>query len=350
MGAHLAAYYTGGSQSAFLGQFNLIVFVAAVFYGLSGGLISGLCAGCITLGLVLLHPAGLWEDLRDLIPYFLTTGVLTGYLSSKLRDWFAAYRESEALRSAQALDAERNLAERELANAIQTAALPALPDQVAGVEAAVEVQFASEVGGDFYHFLASDGKAGFAVGDVSGKGLPAALTATSIVHVLPLLEPLQHPLRCLKAVNELLINRLPDGSFVTMVLAEIDPSRMCLRLWSAGHPPAIIWRAATRAMQEARRSAPLLGVMADWNAAVEEIPLEPGDTVVLYTDGLSEARTPSNAFFETEGIGRVLANCADCAPSQVAAALIDEVRQWGPPRDDVTVLVARCPIPPESGG
>jgi hypothetical protein len=123
----IASLETGSSQSPFLGQFYLIIFAAALFYGFAGGAVVGAVSALITTILAIVRPAGLWEDVRDLVPYFLVTGAYTGYLVARVRAWFTQYQESAARERDREIQAEAGRRDLELARSIQAAALPAAP-------------------------------------------------------------------------------------------------------------------------------------------------------------------------------------------------------------------------------
>jgi hypothetical protein len=337
----VAAYYTGGSRSVFLGQYYLIIFAGGLFFGLRGGLVCGAAAALIAVVLTQQHPESIWADLRDVVPYFLISGAFTGYLVSQMRTWFERYNNSLASRRAQDLEAERVRSEMALARVMQEAALPASVPIVPGVQLASRHEFAGAVGGDFYLYLPGERQLGLLVGDVSGKGMPAALVATSAAHLIPWLAPLDNPARALSHLNRDLGARLPPDAFVTLVLATIDCSADRIRVWSAGHPPAVLWRAREQRVLEGQVFNPLLGILDDWTAAFEEWPFEADDVLVLYSDGLSEVRNAAGEMFDTAGVGAVLAAHAHETPEQLADRLVRAATGWGTVVDDLTVMVCR---------
>jgi Stage II sporulation protein E (SpoIIE) len=335
------AHHTGGSQSPFLGQCYLIIFAAAFFYGLAGGVAVGVLSVLITSVLVIQTPAGLWEDVRDLAPYFLMTGAVTGFLVDRLRIWFERYQQSEAHSRERDLQAEATRREMELARSIQEAALPAAPPRVPGLDIAARSTFAREVGGDFYLFVTDGERVGLTIGDVSGKGMSAALTATSIGHLLPWLRPLRDPRRALSELNQELTERLPDQAFVTMTLAQADLMQGRVCLWTAGHPPALLWRHKSAQVVETRVQNPLLGVFPTWEGSAEEWPLEAGDALVLYSDGLIETRNARGEEFDLCRAASLLAQHAHESAEEIVDALTEAMHRWGTPTDDLTILVCR---------
>jgi hypothetical protein len=340
-----AAWATGGSGSPFLGQCFLIISAAALFYGLQGGVLAGAASALLTGLLVLRNPKGPWEDLRDLgdlAPYFLISGALTGYLVDHLHTWFRRFREGEVETRRRDIAAEAVRREMELAWEMQRAVLPVAPPCVDGLEIAARSEFAREVGGDFHLFLDDGERRGFVVGDVSGKGIPAALAATSIGHLLPWLHPLCDSDQALSDLNQHLCERLPTEAFVTLALVETDLAAGSLRLWSAGHPPPLCWQARTGRVVEACAAPGMaLGLFPSWTGEASEIAFDAGDVLLLYSDGLVETRNAQGEQFGAERAGEILAENAVAGPDAVAEALVGRVREWGALDDDLTILVCR---------
>jgi len=341
----LAAYYTGGSGSPFLGQYYLIILAAALFYELPGGLAVGIAAAVIAALLAPISPGGGWEgigrDLRNLAGYYVLVGGFTGYVVRRMKAWFRCYQESQAEIRVREVEREVARREMELGRTMQRTALPARPPQVPGLDLAVRLEPAREVGGDFYLFLSAERRVGLVVGDVMGKGLPAALIATSITYLLPALRPLADPAGAIRELNSSLHERLPEGAFVTMVLAEADAGSGTLRIWNAGHPPWLCWRAREGRVIEGKTGNPVLGIFTGCDCRSEEWPLENGDVLLLYSDGLIETPGASGELFGSERAAGVLAGNAGREAAEIVDALVGAVRQWGTLGDDLTLLVCK---------
>jgi sigma-B regulation protein RsbU (phosphoserine phosphatase) len=230
---------------------------------------------------------------------------------------------------------------------MQLATLPAETPPVPGVELAVGIEFAQDVGGDLYLFLQAPGCLGLAVGDVCGKGVPAALAATSITHLLPWLHPLQNPAQALANLNDDLVQHLPGNSFASLCLAilELDTGR--LRIWNCGHPPPLRWHAATGRVLEAAVHNRLLGILSPWEGHEEVWQLEPGDVVLLYSDGLSEARNTTGELFGESRAAEVVAAHSRRPAGEILEAVRSAVEAWGTPSDDVTLLICKYLAPGE---
>jgi hypothetical protein len=335
------AYQTGGTASPFLGQCFLIIFAAALFYGFWGGLAIGAVSVVIAVSVSGTTAGDAGRELRTFIPYFLIGGGFAGYLTERIRTWFRRYRESS--RQARARELEAQIAEREmvLARQMQRAALPPNPPAMPGLDMAVRSRQARHVSGDFYLFIPDQHRIAVVIGDVSGKGFPAALISTTIGHLLPWFRPLRDPKAALLNLNRDLQERLPVDAFVSLILADLDVEAECLRLWTAGHPPALLWRAAEGRVVEAAVHNPILGIFPTWEACPEDLPLRAGDMLALYTDGLIEVRNEAGEMFETRRADEVLAANAHRSAAEVAQALVDAAAEWGELTDDLTVLVCK---------
>ena len=200
------------------------------------------------------------------------------------------------------------------------------------------------IAGDFFdHFEVGDGSLAFVIGDVAGKGPPAAILAAAIQGMLAAFASQQElPSIILGRVNDALRRRMPDSRFVTMILGIVD-SNGGLRIANAGHPRAILTRRDGSMIRLERGGLPL-GVSDQPGIEDEELRLSPGDTIVLFTDGASEARDASGADFGEERILEVIAGERDGSPERAIEALFRAVEGFTagvPPEDDVTVVALR---------
>ena len=255
-----------------------------------------------------------------------------------------AFFETLASQAAQALDrAQRYEAERSVAETLQRSVLPDRLPEIEGLELAARYLPGTagvEVGGDWFDVITLDrGRVGLVVGDVVGKGVRAAATMGQLRNGLRAfaLEQLR-PSSVVTRVNRLL-DSLADAPFATLAYLTVDPRRRVLRYTLAGHPPPVLLRPdGTAGFLEGARSLPL-GVGGDVDFAQEVLELEPGSTVVLYTDGLVERRDSTL----DEGLERLRASVA-AAPREpealvdaVIADCIGDVER----SDDVAVLAFR---------
>lgn len=235
--------------------------------------------------------------------------------------------------------------QREIAGTLQRSLLPpALPD-VPHFSVAATYRTPGDtvlVGGDFYDLFPLRGPGwGVAIGDVQGKGSAAAtLTALARYTVRAGALTLRNPKQVLRTLNEAVI-RESGERFLTVCLMTLQPSREGLRgrLCLAGHPMPFLVRADGEVSQVGRPGT-LLGVVHEVDLAVVTFELHEGDYIVLFTDGLIEARR-DGAQFGNHGVREVLRSCAGMAPSQVISALEEAVTIYGrgEPRDDMAILV-----------
>jgi serine phosphatase RsbU (regulator of sigma subunit) len=333
--------YTGMAQSPFIGQFFLVIFASSLFFGISGGLLTGVYAAAATSILALWSAPPRIEDTQIHVPYFLISGAFSGYLVDRLNASLIENEQAKATEREIMLAAEATRHELELARIMQEAALPQAPVQCPGMEVASEWEFAREVGGDFHVFLTDNDRIGIVLGDVSGKGVPAALAATTIGHLIPWLRPLDNPERALGNLNLDLVRRLPTDAFATLQFAIIDRSTGALDLWNAGHPPAVLCRVSHEKSLILEHFNPLLGVMPEWDGSPQKVQMRHGDVLVLYSDGLIEARNEEREMFGIDNVDAVVTAHAGESAAEIALALRHTVANWGTVTDDLTIVVCK---------
>jgi phosphoserine phosphatase RsbU/P len=245
------------------------------------------------------------------------------------------------------LEQAEKLMELELAQAseIQQSLLPAQAPVREGYDLAGYNLPCRAVGGDYYDFLNySDGRLAVAVGDVSGKGMPAAIMMSSLqarVQMLSATNP--DPAQAVTLLNRSVSERCPPGNFVTFFYGLLDCHSGTVAYSNAGHNYPILIRAGG-AVEHLRQGNLILGIDASVQYELNETELEAGDLLALYSDGVTEARRTTGEEFGDQGlIAFLTARRADpCA--QVVKALVEHVRQWcGEPsfHDDFTVVLVR---------
>jgi serine phosphatase RsbU (regulator of sigma subunit) len=193
---------------------------------------------------------------------------------------------------------ERERIEQELrvARMIQHTLLPKSLPELEGHEIAAYYQPAREVGGDFYDFLElEDGRLGLFVGDVSGKGVPAAIVMAITRTLLRSAYHLGSPGEILEQVNNSLLPDIPPNMFVTCLAALLDSSTGRLQYANAGHDLPYVRHAA--GVSELRATGMPLGLMPNMSYEQKEITLQPGESILLYSDGLVEAHSPRREMF-----------------------------------------------------
>lgn len=233
----------------------------------------------------------------------------------------------------------------ETARDIQTRLLPAALPNLAGVEIGVALAASKVIGGDFYDFVPMPGGVGIVVGDVSGKGIPAALlmVMTRTLFRAAAREE-DEPGAILAKVNRALCRDLPPSMFVTMAFGVLTlGAGRRLVVSNAGHvPPLFLRRGRTPVQLDA--GGTLVGVFEDSKFDVQEILLASGDVVVMCTDGLIESPEGAGIAVGIQSLaGRVQA-IADQPAKVIAHTLLNETRtrQGGGLRDDATLLVLKA--------
>jgi sigma-B regulation protein RsbU (phosphoserine phosphatase) len=241
---------------------------------------------------------------------------------------------------------EKDRMQRELAlgQEIQKRLLPEPPRGIPGVEIAARSVSCFEVGGDTYDFLElPSGGLGLAIADVSGKGVPAALVMSSLQAALRVAAPLdENPVRLAARLDKLVRDLAGGRKYVTFFFGVYDPATGSLKYVNAGHnPPLHLWFGGTATL--ASTGVPIgLVPMPAWREA--EVLLAPGDTLVLYTDGLTEATSPEDEEFGNERFQALAASLASRPTEEVVAGLLAGVTAYEagtPPSDDKTLVVLR---------
>jgi serine phosphatase RsbU (regulator of sigma subunit) len=213
-----------------------------------------------------------------------------------------AVRVAQLVRQQQQEAQERERIEQELrvARLIQQTLLPKTLPELPGYDVAAYYQPAREVGGDFYDFLElEDGRMGFVVGDVTDKGVPAALVmATTRTMLRAAAQRLDAPGEVLKRVNDVLVQEIPPNMFVTCLYAILDRESGQLVYANAGHDLPYRRRAGrSEGAEELRATGMPLGLLPGMGYEEKEIVLEKGESVLFYSDGLVEAHDPRREMF-----------------------------------------------------
>ena len=231
---------------------------------------------------------------------------------------------------------------------IQRSLLPARVPAIPTLSLAVYYQTSTQAGGDYYDFFPlSDGRWGILIADVSGHGTPAAVIMAvthSLAHTYP--GPQQYPGQLLDYLNRHL-NKMYTSrtdAFVTAFYAIYDPSTRTLCYSSAGHNPPRLKRCSdgSLALLDQASSLPL-GILPDETFSEARHELVPGDQLILYTDGITEAQNAAGEMFGLARLDRLLENCAIGAPDLLRSVLddLDQYTASMPAHDDRTVLVLK---------
>lgn len=267
-------------------------------------------------------------------------------------------REVAEQRRAHAAKLEsENRAAQELATAreVQARLFPQNQPSLASLEYTGVCIQARQVGGDYYDFLdLGRERLGLVIGDVSGKGTAAALLMANLqAHMhnqcatywsRPFIPfALEQPQRFLLSVNRLFAENTTDNAYATLFFAEYDDGTRRLRYANCGHPPGILLRRDNE-LERLDSTSTVLGLFKQWDCSVGECELSCGDTLALYTDGVTEAFNAKGEEFGEERLIETLRRCRRLPSKALLASLVEDVRRFSPheQHDDITVVVARC--------
>jgi len=253
---------------------------------------------------------------------------------------------------AEARERERIAQELHVARLIQTTLLPKELPTLPGWQLAAHYQPARQVGGDFYDFLhLPDGLLGLVIGDVAEKGVPAALVmATTRTMLRAAAQRLVSPGQVLERVNERLCPDVPPNMFVTCFYAILDPSSGQLRYANAGHDLPYL-RHAEGVSELHARGMPL-GLMPGMRYEEQGITVAPGESILLYSDGLVEAHDPRREMFGFPRLREWVAARLVGEGTTLIAALLAELGRftgagWEQEDDITLVTLQRCALPAE---
>jgi serine phosphatase RsbU (regulator of sigma subunit) len=255
-----------------------------------------------------------------------------------------------AITNAGALEVERALArERRVTLALQEGLLPEVPERSGPLAFSkrYEAQSAeAQVGGDIYDlFPLGERRWGVMIADVSGKGLAAARKTAMVKYALrSYAREHMSPAAVLSRLNDALFDEPDISGFVTLVYGVLSEDGV-FTYASAGHETPLLRRARGGGIEALSPTGVVLGAMRGLEYGEAVVTLHPGDGLLLYTDGLSEARSPAGEFLEVEGLSRILATRQGCPANRLADVLLAAVRAYagGTLSDDAVVLwIERC--------
>ncbi|MFL5343095.1 MAG: SpoIIE family protein phosphatase [Gemmataceae bacterium] len=244
---------------------------------------------------------------------------------------------------------EKMASELRIAREIQHGFLPsdvAAAMEGTGLEISAVLEPAKEVGGDLYEVVRTDdGRIVIALGDVSGKGIPAALfmaVATTLIRMAA--RRLQTPEQIVLDVSDALASKNPQNMFVTLFCAVFDLKSRSFRYASAGHPSPVILRPGSAPSMSLESTAMMAGLYSGMPVESRQLDLRPGDTLVIYSDGITEAFNAQGDSFGDRRLVEHLAGDLAASAAAVVAGVVGAVRQHAgdqPQSDDITVVAVR---------
>jgi serine phosphatase RsbU (regulator of sigma subunit)/predicted enzyme related to lactoylglutathione lyase len=260
--------------------------------------------------------------------------------------------ESRAVEAQRRAAAERREAERraahelEIARQVQARLFPqSLPASATLDYAGLCIQ-ARQVGGDYYDFLdLGRERLGLVIGDIAGKGIAAALLMANLQANLrsQCATALEQPERFLRSVNRLFCENTIESAYATLLFAEYDDQARRLRYANCGHLGGLLLR-SDDTLDRLESTATVLGFFPDWECAIEERRLHPGDVVVLYTDGVTESWNEAGEEFGDGRLIEAVERSRERPAQAILEAVVDDLRTFSPheQRDDITLIVAKC--------
>jgi len=240
-----------------------------------------------------------------------------------------------------------------LAGLVQRELLPDELPAVSDLEISAEFEPAQGVAGDYYDvFVMEDGRINLMLGDVSGKGMPAAIIMASLhgsVHAIDLDPGPDRLSDRISRLNRDLFARTPIDRFITFVWAIYDPENSTLEYLNAGHPAPILLRpneSGPPLIERLDLGGPLLGAFITSRYSQSELQLRSGDLLVFYSDGLDEAENRNGEMYGEERVIKVVSSMAGESAGSVREAILDDLMSFtegSGQQDDLTLLVARIP-------
>jgi len=255
--------------------------------------------------------------------------------------------EAERRAAAERAEAERRVAqELEIAKQVQSRLFPQDLPPLRTLDYAGTCRQARQVGGDYYDFLAVGGeRLCLVLGDVAGKGIAAALLMANLQANLrsQCAIAADEPARLMQSVNRLFCENTPENAYATFFFAEYNDQSGRLRYANCGHLPALLLR-ANGSVERLESTATVLGRFPLWECSIGEATLFMGDTLALYTDGVTEAGALNGEEFGEQRLLDCLRFHRDSPSHVLVSAVIDEVCRYTPheQHDDITLIVAKC--------
>ncbi len=289
----------------------------------------------IRRGLLIFAAFIFWENFRSLLGISLPDIEPIGFVAFLVALGYVAARQT-LQRDQQLSEIQKEL---EVAKRMQLSILPSGFPNSAGFTVAARYVPMTSVAGDFYDFIvADDQQAGLLIADVSGHGVPAALIASMVkLAASSQRANADDPARLLAGMNAALCGNT-QNQFVTAAYVHLDSVSGMLRYSAAGHPPMLLLRKGE--VQEIVENGLMLAAFDFATYTNTARPLEPGDRLLLYTDGLIEAVNGRGDSFGQDTLSALLRQTAELPPSAASDRIISAVQQWSASQDDdLTVLI-----------
>src|SRR3989440_4736575 len=242
------------------------------------------------------------------------------------------------------VERERVKAEIDAANRIQAALLPQEAPYVQGASVASHYRAATEIGGDYFDFLPQpNGEVGIAFGDVSGHGLTSGIVmAMAKSALLVQVKYDESPRAVMNVLNDIVMKTAPKRMLMTFFFGMLDPGAQTLRFSSAGHLDPYVFRALDRRIEALSSWGFPLGVKRREPFREHTVDFEPGDRLILYSDGLIEAIDDDGDPYGFERFEKAILSCGHMHAEEIKKTLLNSIKKFTrnrPPEDDQTLVV-----------
>jgi len=244
----------------------------------------------------------------------------------------------------QADSERRRQSELEIAATVQQKLFPRAAHRLSTIDYADQCVAARGVGGDYYDFLDLGGDLGFVLADVSGKGVPAALLMANLQACFrtQAASGVRRPAELLEAVHRHFYSSTGSDRFATLFFGSYDDRTRRMRYVNCGHCAPLLLRAGGELIR-LEPTAPMLGAFEEWSCAEEEVSLNAGDTLLLYSDGVTEAANAAGDEFGEDRLVHTLRENSRAAAENMARAVVNAVSTFSEASlvDDITVVAIR---------
>jgi serine phosphatase RsbU (regulator of sigma subunit) len=255
--------------------------------------------------------------------------------------------EAQRRAVAEKLETERRAAqELEIARQVQSRLFPQTLPACSTLEYAGICVQARQVGGDYYDFLnLGQERLGLVIGDIAGKGIAAALLMANLQANLrsQCAIALDEPERFLRSVNQLFYENTVPSAYATLFFAEYDDKRRRLRYVNCGHLCGLLFR-RDNTLERLDSTSTVLGLFTEWDCSTGECQLFSGDTLALYTDGITETFNDRGEEFGEQRLIEALYRYRDVSSQTSLQSILKDLEQFSPhgQHDDITLIIAKC--------
>lgn len=362
----LGAGIIGGLFRLQMGGFTVLpCSIATVLAGLFGGVIWWIHrSGPVPVGIAVVFAAGMevfhmvlllllctplaaaWDVVKQVSIPMILANAAGMFIFALLISNLVEERRTKAERDAYLGELQRKKAELQIAAEIQHTFLPKTIPPMKGFELAAVSCPAREVGGDFYDAIRlQDGKTGLVIADVSGKSVPAALyMALSRTIIRAMAGWHHHVSHTLADTNAMILSQSDSGMFVTLFYGVLDEEKRTLTYANAGHNPPLLLRTGSDEFVRLMPTGIALGALDEAEYGEETVEIGPGDLLVLYTDGVTEAINAGTEEFGEERLKDAVRGLRDRPPAGIIRGVRDMVHAFSgaePQFDDITLMVLK---------